>query len=402
MEFKKTTALVLALPKGKSDHFEWDDSLPGFGVRLRGKNRRWVIQYRVGRQQRRESLGDVRKIDLEAARKIARRRFAEVELGVDPAAERQKAKAEAAAVVVLTVGDVADSYLKRKEGTLRSTTYAQAKLHFQTHWKALRPREINSINRAEVAATLAEITTERGRTAAARARANLSSLFTWAMKEGLCDANPVLTTNDPAVGVDARDRVLGDLEIRSIWMACGDDDFGRIVRLLLLTACRREEIGGLKWGEFDPDTGLMNIPGDRTKNHRSLVLTLPAQAIEMLKAAPRRTGREFVFGGRGGAFSAWSYSKMRMDVALGKTVAPWRLHDLRRTAATGMAELGVQPHIIEAILNHTSGHKAGVAGIYNRASYAREIKAALALWADHVDSIVEGRDHKVLPFKDGV
>src|SRR5206468_1004171 len=134
---------------------------------------------------------------------------------------------------------------------------------------------------------------------------------------------------------------------------------------------------GLRWSELDLGRALMTIPGSRTKNHHALQLTLPAQAVAILEAAPRRAARDFVFGGRGGAFSAWSYSTIALNNRIaemqGGPLAPWRIHDIRRTVATGMAEIGVQPHIIEAVLNHRGGHKAGVAGVYNRATYGPEI-----------------------------
>ena len=229
-----------------------------------------------------------------------------------------------------------------------------------------------------------------GRTSAARARGVLSALFTWAMKEGLCDANPVLGTNDPSAGIPSRDRVLNDREIHAIWNACQDDDFGRIVKLLMLTGCRREEIGGLRWEEVDPGTNVMTIPGPRTKNGRDLMLTLPEVAICILQLAPRRKDRPYVFGGRGGGFSAWSYSTIginsRITGAAGKPLPHWTLHDLRRTFRTGLGRLGVAPHVAELAINHVKG---GVEAIYDRYRYQPEIKAALSLWADHVGSIVD-------------
>jgi len=217
------------------------------------------------------------------------------------------------------------------------------------------------------------------------------------MREGLCEANPVIGTNDPRTGRRSRDRVLDAAEIRSIWNACRDDDFGRIIKLLFLTGCRREEIGGLKWSEINMETGKLTIPGSRTKNHRELALTLPPLALEIVGSIPRREGRDWVFGYSGRAFSAWSYCKIALDARAG--IAPWRLHDIRRSVATHMAELGVQPHIIEAVINHVSGHKAGVAGIYNRASYEREIRSALALWADHLQAIITGEPQKVVALR---
>jgi integrase len=256
---------TLTPPPGKTDYIAWDDDLPGFGVRLRGETKRWVVQYRVGAQQRRESLGDTRKVKLDDARKIARQRFAQAELGVDPAAERRRAKEEAAAER-LTLGAVATRYLDAKKDRHRPNTRTQARLHLTgPHWRPFANRPIGDIKRAEIAARLQEIVKEHGRTAASRARGNLSALFTWAMREGLCEANPTIATNDPAEGIQARDRVLSDRELAAVWNACREDDFGRIIRLLILTGCRREEIGGLKWNEVDFNTGAITIPGERTK-----------------------------------------------------------------------------------------------------------------------------------------
>jgi integrase len=405
MKFTKMTAAALSVPEGKLEHFEWDPELPGFGIRLRkGTNRvssAWVVQYRLGPQQRRESLGDVRKVNLEDARKIARQRFAQVELGVDPAAEKQK-RAQAAATQ-LTLAAVTDRYLDAKRGALRSSTYKAAENYFAVHWKPLRSKPVHEIRRTDIAARLQDLVKAHGRTSAARARDYLRAMFSWAMKEGLCehlDSNPVAATNDPAEGIEARDRVLGDDEIRAIWKACQEDDFGRIVRLLLLTGCRREEIAGLLWNEVNFDTGVMTIPGTKTKNHKTLELPLPGLALGILQSAPRRPGRDHVFGFRGGAYSAFSYSTLalnsRIVEAEGKALAPWRLHDLRRTMRTGLGKLGVEPHVAELAINHV---RKGVEAIYDRHKYQPEIRDALALWADYISAVADGTERKIIPLR---
>jgi integrase len=399
MKLTRATIASLAMPAGKAERFEWDDDLPGFGVRLRGDSARWVVQYRVGAQQRRESLGDIRKVNIEDARKIARQRFAQVELGTDPAAERAKARAEAAAVR-LTLGLVVERYLTAKVDVVRPNTFRGAKLHLETYFQPLARMPVGSIKRADVAARLQEITKERGRTAAARARGNLSALFSWAMREGFCDTNPVILTNDPSDGINPRDRVLSDHELRLVWNACQNDDFGRIVKLLILTGCRREEIGALKWSEVDLETGVMTIPGERTKNHKAHVLPLPSVAVDILRSVPRRGDRQFVFGVRGGAYGAWSYATIhlhnRITAAEGKPLPRWTLHDLRRTMRTGLGKVGVQPHIAERAVNHIKG---GIEAIYDRHKYEREIKAALALWAENVFAVVEDRAPSVVPLR---
>ncbi len=388
MKLTAQTIRTITAPAGKTDWVAWDDNLPGFGLRLRGRSRTWVIQYRIGQQQRRESLGDIRKITLEAARTVARTRFAQVQLGTDPGAEKAKARAATSKAVALTLGGVAAHYLDAKRDVLSLSTYKATDRHLHVHWGPLNPRPLTEIKRAEIAARLQEIIEQHGRTAAARARGTLSALFAWSMGEGLCEANPVVGTNDPLGGVDnSRDRVLNDGELVIVWNACGDDDFGKIVRLLILLGCRRDEIGSLQWSEITGN--VMTIAATRSKNRRAHSLTLPAMALDILQSAPRRDGRDFVFGQRGGGFARWGYHTTALRERLGDMPA-WTLHDLRRSCATGMAEIGIQPHIIEAILNHISGHKAGVAGIYNRASYVEPMRVALQRWADHVAGILAG------------
>jgi integrase len=232
-----------------------------------------------------------------------------------------------------------------------------------------------------------------------RARSALSTMFAWAMGEGLCEANPVVGTNKPPDSTP-RDRVLADGELAAIWTACQDDDFGRIVRLLALTGARRAEIAGMCWSELDLDNGLWSLPKERAKNKRALLLPLPPLALSIIKSVPERVGRDQLFGDRAASgFTDWSHAKQALDQRLAGKAKAWRLHDLRRTCATRMADLGVQPHVIEAVLNHYGGHRAGVAGVYNRSPYEREMRGALALWANHVATIVEGGEKKIVPLR---
>jgi integrase len=397
MKFTKSAIAALALPAGKSDHTAWDDDLPNFGIRLRpGGSKTWTIFYRVGTKQRRESLGDCRKLELDAARKAAKQRFAAIALGLDPRAAKDKARADAAASK-LTLAVVVERYLDFKEPLLRAASHEAARRYFSIHWKPLLDRPIETIRRLDVAARLQEITKQHGRVSASRARANLSSLFGWLMREGLIESNIVIGTNDPAQGLPSRERVLDAHEIRRIWHACGDDDFGTITRLLLLTAQRRNEIADARWSELDFDKATLTLPAARTKNGRQHVVPLPPAALDIFNEV-RQRGAE---GERIFNTLSWTNAKAKLDhkiAAEGGPLARWTLHDLRRSAATHMAELGVQPHIIEAALNHV-GHKSGVAGIYNRASYEREKAAALSVWAERLYAIVEERPSKIFPLR---
>ena len=258
----------------------------------------------------------------------------------------------------------------------------------------------------DIAVQLGRIAKDRGPIAANRSRSYLSTLYSWAIAEGLADANPVVGTNKAEE--ISRDRVLGDEELRLVWSMAGEGDYGAIIRLLILTGQRREEVAAMRWSEVDFDKNLWRIGAERTKNGLPHEVPLPAEAAKVLKALGGREGRDLVFGSREGPFQGWGNAKIALD---GRILAkmkgrdeksglkPWRLHDLRRTAATRMSELGVLPHVVEAVLNHISGHKAGVAGVYNRASYGAEKRQALDLWAAHVLALAEGRKANVVSLR---
>ena len=261
--------------------------------------------------------------------------------------------------------------------------------------EAVRNRPIDGdgkIERADIAARLQEITKAHGRIAAARARDYLIAFYNWSLREGICSSNPAVLTNDPGAGIPSRDRVLSDREIAVIWRACKDEnnDFSRVVQLLLLTGCRREEIARLRWSELNLDTGVLTISGERTKNRRTLELTLPSLAIDILRSVTRRADHDYVFGGRAG-FGGYSYFTLALKAKIaeneGAPLPEWRLHDLRRTFRSGLGRLGVAPHVAEMAINHT---RRGVEAIYDRYQYQREIKTALHLWASHVATVAAG------------
>jgi integrase len=397
VNFTKDAVAALAMPAGKVDHITWDDSLPGFGVRLRSTRKSWVVQYRVGKQQRRESLGDVRKVGLDAARKIARQRFAQIELGLDPRAN--KIAAEAAAARGLTLAAVAEKYLDAKRPKLRPASYEAARRYLTLHWRPLAVRPLASIGRADVAARLQELAKEHGRVAASRARATLAALFGWAAREGLVEVNVVTNTNDPNEGAVSRERVLKPDEVQAIWHACTDmGDFGAIVKLLLLTGQRRNEIAHLRWSEVSFKESLIKLPATRVKNGRAHDVPMSSAVIDILKAQPRYLNadggvHDLVFG-NGKPFSSWSNSKLALDRKItdaGKELEAWSLHDCRRTCASGMQQLGVRVEVIERALNHVSGAYKGVTGIYQRDAMLEERHDALGRWARRVLAIVQGR-----------
>ena len=349
MLFTRQSVAELTIPAGKPYHIEWDETLPGFGVRINPTNKVWVVQYRAAGKSRRETIGRVNTIPLDDARKIARATLAKVQLGGDPQAEKFQARARAA----VTLGAVAQRYLKYAQARLKPRSYEEVERHLARHWRALHPLPLDRVRRADVAARLGEIAEAHGPFASNRARAALSAFFTWAMGEGLAESNPVIGSNK-AIEEVSRDHVLTDPELAAIWKACRDDDYGRVVRLLMLTGQRREEVASLARSELDLDAACWTIPKERTKNGLPHEVPLSAAALEVLRTAPKRHERALLFGEGNGGFQGWSKAKSALDRRIaqqGSRVRPWRLHDLRRTVATRLGDLGVLPHVIEAVLN---------------------------------------------------
>jgi integrase len=234
----------------------------------------------------------------------------------------------------------------------------------------------------------------------ARARvmlACLSKMFNWLAQHRKVEKNPCSGVHRPDPS-KARDRVLTDAEIAKFWSATDSigGTFTPLLRLLLLTGSRLNEVAAMTREELSDDGLTWNIPGSRTKNNRPHVVPLAPLARDILKSVTADAGLLFTTTGRS-PVSGFSKIKSRLDDSM--SITPWRLHDLRRTAATGMAGIGVAPHIVEACLNHVSGAKAGVAGTYNRAAYEPEKRAALDRWADHVTGVVFGRTAKLVQLR---
>jgi integrase len=392
MKFDVRTVAEAALPPGKTDHIEWDDDLPGFGLRLRaGGNRSWVAQYRTADgRTRRTSIAIVAKLSPADARQAARKILAKVALGHDPQGEKAAQRQQA----VRTVRALIAAYLEAKQPELRPESFRVTKLYLTgPYFKALQVLAVIAVTRSDVAAAIRAIVRNHSTATAAAARRALSAFFAWCIAEGELanGANPVDGSHRPA-DPTPRDRVLTDAELVEIWKAaCQDDEPGKIIRLLILLGSRRQEIGGMRWSELDLDAGTWTLPAERSKNRRAHTITLPPAALAIINSVPR-TSRDHLFGDRAAdGFTAWSNAKADLDRRLGDAVKGWRLHDLRRSAATKMADIGIEPHVIEACLNHYSGHRAGVAGVYNRARYEQATKLALVKWADHVLALAECR-----------
>lgn len=391
MRFTQKDVDALDLPPRKTEAIIFDADLPGFGLRLRrGGSRVWIYQFKIGERHRRVTLGSATAIPLARARKNAADLHAKVRLGRDPAGEKDEARVRAAE----TVGAMLQTYIAHKRTRLRAGSLVNIQRHLLKHCRPLHGLQLAKADRRAIAARITAVAAGSGPVEANRVRASLAAFFAWCMRQGMCEVNPVLGTDRQPER--SRARVLDDDELRAIWNATkGDDDYSAIVRLLLLTGARASEIAALSWSEVVDDR--ITLPPARTKNAREHVIPLAAVARAIIDVRPRRAERDLIFGQRRDRpFAGWDLSKKALDARIG-AIAPWTHHDLRRTMATRMAEIGVMPHVIEAVLNHVSGHKHGVAGIYNRSTYEREKMIALDRWAEHVLATVEGRSTKIVP-----
>jgi integrase len=259
-------------------------------------------------------------------------------------------------------------------------------------------RPITEIGRRDVRDLIDSIA-DRGKIVMARrVHAKLNRFFAWTVERDILTANPM--TGLPKPGSEtSRDRVLTDDELVAVWKAATaiGSPFGPAHQLLILTGARREEIGRLRWSETDGDR--ISLKGERTKNGESHLIPLSAPARSLLGILPRFAGSDFVFTASGDKpIADWANAKKKLDALV--TIEPWRIHDLRRTVATGLQRLGVGLQVVEAILGHTSGSRAGVIGIYQRHSFADEKRAALEAWGAHVTGLIEGRAvGKVVPLR---
>ena len=351
----------------------WDSTLVGFGARRQRKHVHYLLRYRLNGKQRFHSIGRNGTFTPDTARTEAQRLLGLVAQRVDPACERVQS-AE-------TFGGEVERYLDRKRSVLRPRSIVEIERYLRVQCKSLHSLPLTGIDRRTIALTLAEIEQASGPVARNRARTSLSAMFAYAIREGLAEHNPVSGTGKASEG-NGRDRVLTQAELAQVLAALGTDQFSEIIRVLVLTGQRRSEVGGLRWDEIDFERNLIVLPPDRVKNGKQHELPLSSQARAVLERQPRKN--EWVWGCE---WTSWSEPKAKLDKRL-NGMPEWRLHDLRRTAATMMAELGILPHIIEAILNHVSGHRAGVAGIYNRAKYQADMRDALERWGEHVAGIV--------------
>jgi integrase len=403
--------------RGRIEYF--DAAFRSLALRVTaGGHRSWSLFYRAGGRLRRFTLGKFPALKPAAARREASRILEQVELGKDPQAER-KAQRYGRQPDQETFGAAVHDYLERHARKhQRASTYKETERVLQgDDLKSWQKWQLGSISRRDVNDVIDEITL-RAEVQANRTLAKLRAFFNWAVKKDRIKVSPVEGMEPPNKEED-RDRVLSDDEIRWLWAACEASGwpFGPLAQLLLLTAQRRDEVASVEWAEVDFKEKLWSIPAKKAKNNNAHLVPLSGAALAILESLPR-IGNGLIFTTTGKtAVSGFSRAKRRLDKemegarrtslnlplhddayrrAIGipqnkplpMEIPPWILHDLRRTATTGMARLKIAPHVADKVLNHLTGKIKGVAAVYNKFEYLEERRAALETWGWHVENLI--------------
>ena len=412
---KLTQAAVDKISPPKAGRLEvFDTLLPGFGLRVAATGHKaWILFYRFEGKQRRYTIGTLAKHPkVDDVRDNARELLRAVERGIDPAATIAVPATRVPDTVKMLVTQFIERYAKPKNKSWK-TTESILQRHIVARWGA---REAVSISRRDVLELLDELVDRGNPIAANRVLAAIRKMFAWAIERDIVAASPVLTVKAPGKEIE-RERVLTDDELLRVWQAADKTGGipGAFFKTLILTGQRRDEVAGMRWADLNIESKVWTLPREATKGDRSHEVPLAALAIEVLTALPR-TGT-YVFTSRGfrrvpgkpvaenrlterdRPISGYSKIKAALDAKIAEIVEEdaarhgveaetqegWRIHDLRRTAGTGMARAGIAVSTISRVLNHKEG---GVTRIYNRYSYLDEKRHALDTWARKVESLV--------------
>lgn len=387
----------------------WDKRLPGFGVKVTPKGKKvFVYQYRMGgrgTKSKRFTIGPHGPLTVEQARRKAEGLALQVANGVDPQAAKRKVQIQARELAFKSyVERFRTECLVKRWVATNKYAYSLLTAHAVP---VLGSTPLPAIVRKDIRAVLAPV--EGKAATASNLFRVLRRLFNWAVEQEDLERSP-LEGMKPPILPKARERVLNDEELALVWRAAETIGypFGPLVHLLILTGARRDEVAALEWSELDREAALWTLPASRSKNDRAAVNPLSPPAVALLDELAKRSGLEDRWPREGLVFSTtgetpvsgFSRAKNRLDRAVGALakqdglpVPPsWCLHDLRRTLATGLQRLGVRLEVTESVLNHVSGSRSGIVGVYQRHEWKEEKRLALGAWAGHIDRVLNGAD----------
>jgi integrase len=371
-----------------SDIIYWDTGCPGFGVKVTPKGRKvFIVLYRTGgagSKLRKYTIGPYGRVTLHQARVAAQKVFAAKLEGRDPAAEKREAKRR---IVADRVEDLLEAFIAQRLSQNRSAAEISRLLRREVG-TPLAGCSIHEINKRDVIAIISAIEQRGAPAAANKTLKSIKTFLRWCVGRAILDQSPAEGVPLPAREV-ARDRVLDDQELAQIILASQKigGPYAGIVQLLALTGQRRDEVAGLTFEELDLVGRVWTLPRTRTKNAKTHVVHLSEQSMAVLRGVERHG--PYVFSPTGNKpFQNFSQDKRLLDQLSG--VTNWRLHDLRRTCVSGMARLGVAPHVADKILNHQSGTISGVAAVYQRHDFLAERREALERWGAYVSELIGG------------
>ena len=398
---KLTEAGVKRLSKpesGQVDHF--DAYIPGFGIRVSKKGRKsWFVTYRVkagparGKQRRYTFPSSYPALGLAEARQKAREVLEAIERGEDPSLDKRNHLLSVSTAV--SFREAVEVFVQRYAKPRNKSWKETQRILIKCADSGLGERALESIQHRELASLIDQIS-ETAPVMANRSLSALKKMMSWHVGRGTIFTSPSEAIDPPAKEVQ-RERALTDNEIRWFWQACDEVGypFGDLFKLLLVTGQRRNEVGAACWAEFDLDKNLWLVPRQRTKPDRDHEVALTGIAIQLLYSLPRRGSLLFSTSANGERLvSGYSQAKVRlsekMEAIAGQGITPWRIHDLRRTAGTGMAASGIPVSTISRVLNHAEG---GVTQIYNRFTYSDEKRQALEKWEMYLRNILSEKTH---------
>jgi integrase len=390
---KLTKSAIDVLPTPAKDVVYWDSGCPGFGVKITPKGRRvFIVLYRAGgagSRLRKYTIGPYGRVTLHQARAAALKIFAARTDGRDPATEKQQARRR---LVVDRVEDLVELFVREHVSKIRSTREISRLLRREVipSWGT---RSVHEIGKRQVIDLVTEVHARGTPSAANKLLKVVKSFFAWCVGRAILDLSPANGLMAPA-REKARDRVLDDEELVRIIRAARqiNGPYGGVVEFLALTGQRREEVARLTWEEVDLAGQCWTLPASRTKNGKPHIVHLSMEAVAVLRCMPRLGTFAFSLSGTK-PFGSFSAAKRELDRLSG--VSHWRLHDLRRTCVSGMARIGVAPHVADKVLNHQSGTISGVAAVYQRHEFLAERKNALEQWGNHVAALLEDEERLV-------
>jgi integrase len=381
-----TKSAIDAIPTPKSDVVYWDVGCPGFGVKVTPKGRKvFIVLYRTGgagSRLRKYTIGPYGRVTLHQARVTGQKVFAAKLEGRDPAAEKRAARRR---IVADRVEDLLETFIAQRLSQNRSGGEI-ARLLRREIGNSWAGRSIHEISKRDVVEVVTAIEQRGTPIAANKALKATKTFLRWCVGRAVLDQSPAEGVPLPSKEV-ARDRVLDDNELAQVILAARKivGPYGGIVELLALTGQRREEVARLQWEELDLARRLWTLPKSRTKNAKAHLVHLSEQSMAVLTHADHRGPYVFSLLGTK-PFPGFSRAKRQLDQLSG--VTGWRLHDLRRTCVSGMARLGIAPHVADKILNHQSGTISGVAAVYQRHEFLAERQQALERWGIHISQIL--------------